>query len=138
MSNTHPEREAIEGLIPQLRPFTLSGDCKFVLSDGTKLELVGISQPNFLGGTRDGEVAVLQRSSSESKFNLSAPVSCVGVVVLRPETDAERRKRSLPEGYAATFMVQGLAHECLDETGHSVLFPVPDAVAVFPLLITCR
>lgn len=135
---THPEREAIEHLIPRLRPCVVESDSTFVTPDGKELRVAGISKTNFPGGDRTGDVAVLCETESDVGCGSSNPVQCSGVVVLRRETAEERKRRNVPDGFAATCVVQGVCVEFVDDQGRSVVFPVQDVEATFPLLITDR
>jgi hypothetical protein len=123
-----PERAAIEQLIPQLRPFSFDGDDRFVLADGTKLFVAGISYGGPPNAPSDG-VLVLTTAQVDTPPTLSKTASCVGAVILRPTTTDECR-----EQLCTTRTVEGVAFETTDKVGNRVFYRINRA-ATFPVLV---
>lgn len=135
--NTGTERDAIESIHGSLRPFRLEAGQRFADGHGSDLHLVGISRPNFIGGDRDGRIAVLSHGGLKEgidppKFQV---VDCAGLVVIRPQTAEERAAERIPDGFASRFVVEAAVTTGFDIRGRCVVLNTGTKTS-YPLLIT--
>jgi len=135
--NTGTERDAIEAIHGFLRPFRLEAGQRFADGHGSDLHLVGISRPNFIGGDRDGHIAVLSRGGLRDGVDLPKfqVMDCAGLVVIRPQTAGERADERIPDGFASRFVVEAAVTTGFDAQGRCVVQNTGTKTS-YPLLIT--
>ena len=132
---THPTREAIERLAPNLRPFTLKkGGETFALPNGTALRVLGAETVRKPMTGQDGSVLVLVPGTTGSVDVKAGDYA--GVVLLRSETAAERSEAGVPDDFASRRVVQGLTPETRDAQGRNVVYPIADSALPVPVLVT--
>ncbi len=132
--NTGTERDAIESIYGYLRSVTLEGGQRFVDESGTELHLAGVSRANICGD-RSGDVAVfsvsgLKRGIDRPNFRIRR---FAGMVVIRPQTEAERKAEGIGAGLAPRYVasvvepsskVDGQGRFELRLTGAAVSYPL--------------